>query len=105
MLLVAAVTAPLAALLVRVAVSREREYGADRTGALAIRDPESRASALKKLKRANHVRPFRSGNPATASLFIVNPFRGGAFLALFSTHPPMQRHAARLQALGSNLQA
>ncbi len=99
LVLIAAIAVPVAALLIQLAVSRDREYGADRTGALTARNPAALISALKKLERANRARPFRSGNPASAGLFIVNPFRGAAILSLFSTHPPMNRRIARLSVL------
>jgi heat shock protein HtpX len=99
LLLVVAITAPLAALLIQLAISRSREYKADRAGALMIQRPLALARALQKLEDANVRRPMQRGNPASASLFIVNPFRGGGFIALFTTHPPMKKRIEKLHAL------
>jgi len=98
-LLIVAITAPIAAMLVQLAISRSREFKADRIGALMIHKPLALASALKKLDRANRRRPIDRGNPASSSLFIVNPFRGGAFVKLFSTHPPVEERIKRLEEL------
>jgi heat shock protein HtpX len=99
LLLVVAITAPLAALLIQLAISRNREYKADRAGALMIQRPLALARALQKLEDANIRRPMQRGNPASGSLFIVNPFRGGGFFALFTTHPPMAKRIQKLQKL------
>jgi heat shock protein HtpX len=99
LLLVAAVTAPIAAVLLRLAISRSREYRADEVGAWTIGDPESLASALAKLETANTRRPLTVGSPAQASLYIVNPLRGGGLSGLFSTHPPIQERIRRLRAM------
>ncbi len=92
--------APLAATLIRLAVSRTREYHADRTGALASGDPMGLASALRKLGSAP--RPVLSAvvNPAFAHLYIVNPLAGAALATLFSTHPPLEQRIRRLEAMG-----
>ncbi len=97
--LLAALVAPLAATVVQLGISRSREYLADEAGARISADPEALASALEKLAfRAEHV-PGRTA-PATASLFIVNPFAGvGGLLLLFSTHPPMEERVRRLRAM------
>jgi len=97
--LAAAVTAPIAAMLLRLAISRTREYHADEVGARTIRDPEALASALAKLEAANTARPLHVGSPAQASLYIVNPLRGGGLAGLFSTHPPIADRIRRLRAL------
>jgi heat shock protein HtpX len=96
-----ALLAPLIALVVQLAVSRSREYGADASGAALVGDPEPLAEALLALERGNQVRPYEYGGPATAHLFIVNPFRGagGKMLELFSTHPPLEERVRRLREL------
>jgi heat shock protein HtpX len=94
-----ALVAPIAATLIQMGISRSREYLADETGARTSGDPEALARALLKLERAAAVVPSRSA-PATASLFIVNPF--GALESasrLFSTHPRTEERVARLMAL------
>ena len=98
-IIVVAITAPLAALLIRLAISRSREYKADRTGAMTIHRPNDLADALLKLEHANKRRPISRGNPASSSLFIVNPFRGNMLARMFSTHPPMEERVKRLRKL------
>ncbi|MEM2282179.1 MAG: M48 family metalloprotease [Candidatus Hadarchaeales archaeon] len=90
---------PIAALLIRLAVSRTREYGADEEGARLCGKPEALANALRKLERAVSAVPMQSGNPSTSHLFIVNPFRGVGLFELFSTHPPTQKRVERLLSL------
>ncbi len=90
--------APLAAMLIQMAVSRSREYEADASGARLTRRPLDLASALAKLQQANQIVPM-DANPATSHLFIVNPLSGRSFAALFSTHPPIEERIARLQAM------
>ena len=99
MLILAAITAPIAAILIQLAVSRSREYGADASGASISGKPLALASALEKLEYANHRRPLQFGNPASSGLFIVNPFTKSGFVSLFSTHPPMDERIARLRAM------
>jgi heat shock protein HtpX len=99
LLLLIAVTAPIAAILLRLAISRNREYKADREGALLIQRPLALARALEKLEEGNRRKPIDRGSPASASLFIVNPFRGGGFVTLFMTHPPIRSRVQRLEAL------
>ena len=99
LLVVVAITAPIAALLIQLAISRNREYKADREGALMIQRPLALARALAKLEEGNKRRPMQRGNPASASLFIANPFRGSGFFALFMTHPPMEKRIRKLQKL------
>jgi heat shock protein HtpX len=95
-----AIVAPIAATVVQLGISRSREYLADETGAALCSDPEGLAAALDKLERAAHVVPPATAAPATASLFIVNPFAGARGLAtLFSTHPPMRERVRRLRAM------
>jgi len=99
LLLVVALTAPIAALLLRLAISRSREYKADKEGALMIQRALALARALEKLEEGNRRRPMDRGSPATSSLFIVNPFRGGTLVSLFMTHPPVAARVRRLEAL------
>ena len=99
LLLVVMITAPLAALLLQLAISRNREYKADREGALMIQRPLALARALEKLEEGNKRNPIRRGNPATSNMFIVNPFRGRGFITLFMTHPPMKKRIAKLHQL------
>ncbi len=94
------IIAPLAALLVQMAISRSREFGADATGAAISGDPLSLANALKKLQLGAERIPMEA-NPATAHMFIVNPLTGGGFMTLFSTHPPMEERIRRLEKMGS----
>ena len=97
--LLLAIVAPLAATLIQLGISRSREYGADATGAEISGDPEALARALEKLDQAAHAIPAPV-QPATASLFIVNPFSATeGVLNLFSTHPPMRERIRRLRAI------
>ncbi len=90
--------APLAAMLVQLAISRSREYGADATGAAISADPLSLANALRKLHIGAARIPMEA-NPATAHMFIVNPLTGGGLMKLFSTHPPMEERIRRLESM------
>jgi heat shock protein HtpX len=100
-LLFAAITAPIAAMLVQLAVSRRREYKADAVGARMTMKPHALARALGKLHSMNNRRPMQmdGSSPAHASLFIVNPFTRGSFVSLFSTHPPVEERIRRLERL------
>ena len=102
LLLIAAITAPIAALLLRLAISRNREYKADREGSLMIQRPLSLARALEKLEEANARRPMDRGNPSSSSLFIVNPFSGGSLVTLFMTHPPIKARVRNLRKLAED---
>jgi heat shock protein HtpX len=93
-----ALVAPVAASLVQLAISRSREYVADATAARLTGDPEALATALEQLTFAADRVPARV-EPATASLYIVNPLTGSGLASLFSTHPPMEERIARLRAL------
>jgi len=97
------IIAPLAALLVQMAISRSREYGADSTGAEISKDPLALANALKKLHRGVERIPMEA-NPATAHMFIVNPLTGGGLMTLFSTHPPMDERIRRLESMAGGRQ-
>jgi len=101
--LLAIIVIPFASMLVRLSISRGREYGADEDGARISRKPLALASALRKLESAAKNRTHRQGNPSTAHLFIVNPFRGMSVASLFSTHPPTEQRIARLEKLTKSL--
>lgn len=90
------ILAPIAAMLVQMAISRSREYMADDEGARISGHPLWLASALGKLRQGTRIAPMEA-NPATAHLFIVNPLRGGGIQSLFSTHPPIEERIARLE--------
>jgi heat shock protein HtpX len=93
-----AVVAPLAAMLVQLAVSRSREFGADASGARLAGRTWGLSKALEKLDMAAQQVPMQA-NPATAHMFIVNPLTGASFSRLFSTHPPTEERIARLRAM------
>jgi heat shock protein HtpX len=90
--------APIAAMLIQMAISRSREYIADETGARLCHNPESLARALEKLAYGTQQIPMEA-NPATENMFIVSPLTGGGLLSLFSTHPPIEERIARLRAM------
>jgi heat shock protein HtpX len=98
-LIVMMIVAPLAAMLVQMAISRSREYQADASGAALCGNPLYLASALAKLEGANRRYPMQGVNEATAHMFIVNPLSGGGMRALFSTHPPMEERIRRLEQM------
>jgi len=93
-----AIVAPLAAMLVQLAVSRSREFQADATGARLAGRTWGLSKALEKLEMAKQAVPMDT-NPATAHLFIVNPLSGNTLMRLFSTHPPIEERIARLRAM------
>ncbi|BCG46186.1 Peptidase M48, Ste24p [Citrifermentans bremense] len=95
-----AILAPIAAMLIQLAVSRSREYLADEGGARLCGHPRSLANALRKLDQASHLLPMQEARPATAHMFIVNPLTAGGIARLFSTHPPMEERIARLEQMG-----
>lgn len=97
-LVLMSILAPIAALLIQMAISRSREFLADATGARITGNPLGLASALEKLGRASGMIPLES-RPETAHMFIVNPLSGRSFLGLFSTHPPLEERVARLRAM------
>lgn len=96
------VVAPMAAMLIQMAISRSREFLADATGAKICSKPLALASALKKLEDWNHRLPM-DVNPATAQMYIVNPLTSGAFTNLFSTHPSTEERIKRLTAMASGV--
>lgn len=98
-----AIIAPIAAMLIQMAVSRSREYLADESGAGICGRPLALAGALRKLHNASQDIPMLEARPATAHMFIVNPLTGGGMMALFSTHPPMEERIARLEALATRM--
>ena len=93
--LVVVILAPIAAMIVQAAISRSREFAADAGGAQISGKPRALASALQKLEATAKRVPLQ-GNPATAHMFIVHPFRGGGIGKLFSTHPPTEERVERL---------
>jgi heat shock protein HtpX len=97
-LLVMSIVAPLAAMLIQMAISRSREYAADAAGARFCHKPWALAGALAKLHNINQRYPLHA-QPATAHLFIVNPLSGRGIASLFSTHPPVEERIARLRAM------
>jgi heat shock protein HtpX len=101
-LLVSLIVAPLAAMLIQMAISRSREFQADDTGARIVHDPEGLALALRKIAAYSERIPLPA-NPATAHLFIINPLHGSSLANLFSTHPPLEQRVARLEAIGREL--
>jgi len=98
--LVMSIIAPIAAMLIQMAISRSREYLADETGAQLAHNPESLARALEKLSLGVQRAPMNA-SPATAHMFIVNPLTGTSLMNLFSTHPPIEERVARLRAMRS----
>jgi heat shock protein HtpX len=98
--LVMMIVAPIAAMLVQMAISRTREYEADRGGAGIAGRPHGLANALLKLERGKELIPMHDAKPATAHMFIVNPLTGGGLMNLFSTHPPIAERVKRLRELG-----
>lgn len=97
-MLLVAILAPIAALVIQMAISRSREYAADKGGALLTGNPLGLASALEKLQQASVARPIGASS-ATAHLFIVNPLSGRSFVTIFSTHPPIEERIKRLRAM------
>jgi heat shock protein HtpX len=100
-ILLTALLAPLAAMLVQLAVSRSREYEADATGARVSGDPHALASALSKLEQVDRRAPSPLAQPAFAHLYIVNPLSAGGLSSLFSTHPPIEERVRRLEAMAA----
>ncbi|MBT6995730.1 zinc metalloprotease HtpX [Candidatus Woesearchaeota archaeon] len=99
-IIVLSIVAPIAASILRLAISRSREYVADETGAKLIKDPEALADALVKIETSPKT---NIGNKAAASLFIINPFSGGKFINLLSTHPATSDRVKRLRKLSFTL--
>ena len=97
-LLAIAIVAPIAAMIIQMAISRSREFGADAGGARYSQDPRALASALLKLEEWSKRKPMKA-SPTTAHMFIVNPLTGGGFTKLFSTHPPAKERVERLNQM------
>lgn len=97
--LVMMIVAPIAAMLIQMAISRSREYSADEASAKYMGSPEPLIHALGQLERGVESVPMYDPSPATAHLYIMNPFRAGFLASLFSTHPPTEQRIARLQAM------
>ena len=96
------ILAPIAATLIQMAVSRSREYIADERGAQFCGNPRALASALHKIAYGVQEHPMENAKPATAHMFIANPFSGGKALSLFSTHPPIDERIKRLNNMQLN---
>ncbi len=97
--LIGAILAPLAATLIQLAISRQREYLADATGVMSTRYPEGLASALEKIgKYGSDLKSHQ--NASTAHLFFANPLKGKSIASLFSTHPPVEDRVARIREMG-----
>ena len=90
------IVAPIAAMLIQMAISRSREYAADAGGAKIAGNPRNLSHALRKLQTSSQQVPMQA-EPATAHMFIVNPLSGKKMAGLFSTHPPMEERIARLE--------
>src|SRR5580658_1873490 len=97
--LIMLILAPIAAMLIQMAISRTREYAADETSAHVTHNPNELISALGKLESYSKRIPMQDVNPATAHLFIIKPFTGGGMTRLFSTHPSTEDRIARLEAM------
>jgi heat shock protein HtpX len=93
------IVAPIAAMLVQMAISRTREFEADKGGAQLAGHPSGLANALLKLEKGSQIIPLHDAKPATAHMFIVNPLTGGGLMKLFSTHPPIEERVKRLNEL------
>jgi heat shock protein HtpX len=90
------IVAPIAAMMVQMAISRAREFEADKGGAGIAGSPSGLANALLKLEKGSQMIPMTDAKPATAHMFIVNPLTGGGLMKLFSTHPPIEERVQRL---------
>jgi heat shock protein HtpX len=98
-MLAMAIFAPFAAMLIQMAVSRQREYAADRGGAELVGSPTGLANALRHIDSAAKQLPMEDATPATAHLFIMNPFSGRGLMSLFQTHPPTEERIKALMAM------
>jgi heat shock protein HtpX len=97
--LVLLILSPILAMLLQMAISRSREFAADRGGAEISGSPLALASALQKISRGNQLKPVNHSEPASAHMFIINPLRGGGISKLFSTHPPTEERIKRLKEM------
>jgi len=99
--LVLMIVAPIAAVLIQMAISRSREYMADQGGAKISGKPLALASALNKLTQTNEIIPMQNAGSSSAHMFIVNPLSGKSLMKLFSTHPPVEERVARLNEIAT----
>lgn len=99
LVIVAAVLAPVAASLLKMAISRRREYMADEFAAITTGRPDNLASALEKISGYNRQAPMKGAEPSSAHMMIVSPLAGSSWTALFSTHPPIEKRIERLNAM------
>jgi heat shock protein HtpX len=97
--LVLLILSPILAMLIQMAISRSREFAADKGGAEFTGNPLGLASALQKISRGNQLKPVYNSNPTTAHMFIINPLHGGGMSKLFSTHPSTEERIKRLQSM------
>ncbi len=100
------ILAPIAAMLIQMAISRSREYGADEDGATISGRPLALARALRNIETAVYRRPMLEASPTTAHLFIINPLKslkGNGLLSLFSTHPPTEKRIERLEQIARQM--
>jgi heat shock protein HtpX len=97
--LVMLIVAPIAAMLIQMAISRTREFSADEASAQYTGNPDYLISALRKLEMGVARNPMEDANPSTAHMFILNPFGKGGFMRWFSTHPSTEQRIARLEAM------
>ncbi|HWP50047.1 MAG TPA: zinc metalloprotease HtpX [Candidatus Limnocylindrales bacterium] len=100
------ILAPIAAMLIQMAISRSREYGADEDGAMISGRPLALASALRNIETAVYRRPMLEASPTTAHLFIINPLKslkGDGLFSLFSTHPPTEKRIERLEQIARQM--
>ena len=95
------ILAPIAAVVLQLAISRSREFAADAGGSAICRKPLSLANALKKLERGAELIPMQNAQPASSHMFIVNPLSAGGMMKLFSTHPPVEERVARLEQIAT----
>jgi heat shock protein HtpX len=95
------IIAPIAAMLIQMAISRSREYMADEGGSNISGNPLALASALNKLQRGNELVPMTNAGTSSAHMFIVNPLSGRSLMKLFSTHPPIEERVERLQEIAA----
>ena len=98
-LVIMAILAPIAAMLIQMAISRSREYMADEGGARIAGNPYGLAKALEKLSQDSRILPMKDAKPSTAHMFIVNPLSAKSMVNLFSTHPPMEKRIERLRKI------
>jgi heat shock protein HtpX len=98
-LLIIGIVTPIIAMLIQLAISRSREYLADESGARIVKDPTYLADALLKIEKGNKLMPLKDAQPATAHMFIMNPFSAKGIMGLLSTHPPVEERVKKLKAM------